>query len=77
MSKLPIVRFKTMNALLLKLGFEAVRQRGSHVFYRHPDGRATSVPDHGAKDLNTPLVRSILRDINITPEQFRKELANL
>ncbi len=65
------------NALLLKLGFEPVRQRGSHVFYRHPDGRATSVPNHGAKDLNTPLVRSILRDINLTPDQFRKELTSL
>ncbi len=37
MSKLPIVDFKTMNKLLRRLGFAAVRQKGSHVFYRHPD----------------------------------------
>ncbi|MBP7962729.1 MAG: type II toxin-antitoxin system HicA family toxin [Caldilineaceae bacterium] len=29
--------------MLRQLGFVAVRQRGSHVFYRHPDGRTTTV----------------------------------
>jgi predicted RNA binding protein YcfA (HicA-like mRNA interferase family) len=66
-----------MNAVLLKLGFEVTRQKGSHVFYRHPDGRATTVPKHGSKDLNAPLVRSILRDIDLTPEQLRELLSDL
>jgi len=66
-----------MNALLLGMGFEAVRQKGSHVFYRHPDGRTTTVPNHGSKDLNVPLTRSILRDINLKPEQFKKLLDEL
>jgi predicted RNA binding protein YcfA (HicA-like mRNA interferase family) len=43
MSRLPIVDFKTMNSLLLTIGFEVVRQKGSHVFYRHQDGRTTTV----------------------------------
>jgi predicted RNA binding protein YcfA (HicA-like mRNA interferase family) len=30
-----------MEKLLFQLGFEMVRQKGSHVFYRHPDGRTT------------------------------------
>ncbi len=77
MTKLPVVNFRRMNAVLLKLGFEAVRQKGSHVFYRHSDGRVTTVPNHGAKDLNVPLVRSILRDIDLTPEEFRKVLDEL
>ncbi|MCG2796326.1 MAG: type II toxin-antitoxin system HicA family toxin [Actinomycetia bacterium] len=33
-----------MDKLLRKLGFEAVRHRGSHVFYRHPDGRTPTYP---------------------------------
>ena len=74
MSRLPIVGFKTMEALLLHLGFVAVRQRGSHVFYRHPDGRSTTVPNHGNRDLARPLIREILREIELNPEQFRKEL---
>jgi predicted RNA binding protein YcfA (HicA-like mRNA interferase family) len=32
MSRLPIVNYKTVNKLLLKLGFEIVRQKGIHVF---------------------------------------------
>ena len=60
--------------MLLKLGFKAVRQKGSHVFYRHPDGRSTTVPNHPGRDLARPLVREILREIDITPEQFQHEL---
>ncbi len=74
MSGLPIVDFRTMEWVLTGLGFQAVRQRGSHVFYRHPDGRTTTVPNHPGRDLARPLVREILREIDLTPEQFRQEL---
>lgn len=46
MSRLRIIDARKMEKLLFKLGFERVRQKGSHVFYRHPDGRTTSVPHH-------------------------------
>lgn len=74
MSGLPVVDFRTMERVLLRLGFQAVRQRGSHVFYRHPDGRATTVPNHSGRDLARPLVREILREIDLTPEQFCEHL---
>ncbi len=51
MSRLPIVNYKKVNKILIKLGFSAVRQKGSHVFYRHPDGRTTTVPNHKGRDL--------------------------
>jgi predicted RNA binding protein YcfA (HicA-like mRNA interferase family) len=73
-SRLPIVNFKTMEKVLLRLGFQAVRQKGSHVFYRHPDGRTTTMPNHPGRDLARPLLREILREIELTPEQFREEL---
>jgi len=63
-----------MESVLLRLGFDRVRQKGSHVFYRHPDGRTTTVPHHGGRDLARPLVREILREIDLTPDQFRQEL---
>jgi predicted RNA binding protein YcfA (HicA-like mRNA interferase family) len=66
-----------MDKLLLKLGFEITRQKGSHVFYRHADGRTTTVPNHGKKDLGRPLIREILREIEISPEEYREELENL
>ena len=77
MSRLPVVNFKTMESLLLRLGFVAVRQKGSHVFYRHPDGRTTTIPHHSGRDLSRPLIREILREIELTPEQFQEELAKM
>jgi len=55
---------------LLRLGFERIRQKGSHVIYRHPDGRTTTVPFHARRKLAKPLLREILREIRITPEEF-------
>jgi predicted RNA binding protein YcfA (HicA-like mRNA interferase family) len=74
LSSLPIVDFRTMERVLLRLGFQAVRQRGSHIFFRHPDGRTTTVPNHSGRDLARPLMREILREIELTPQQFRDEL---
>ncbi|HEX6507704.1 MAG TPA: type II toxin-antitoxin system HicA family toxin [Chloroflexota bacterium] len=77
MSRLPIVDFRTMEKLLLHLGVEQVRQKGSHVFYRHPDARTTTVPNHPGRDLARPLLREILREIDLTSGQFRQELNEL
>ena len=74
MAKLPIVNFKKMNQVLINLGFEPVRQKGSHVFYRHGDGRTTTVPNHVGRDLARPLIREILKEIEISPEHFVEEL---
>ncbi|MDB9536607.1 type II toxin-antitoxin system HicA family toxin [Dolichospermum planctonicum CS-1226] len=77
MSKLPIVNYQTMEKLLLHLGFNVVRQKGSHVFYRHPDGRTTTVPHHKGRDIARPLIREILREIELSPEDFVQELEYL
>ena len=74
MNRLPMVDFRAMERALLRLGFVRVRQRGRHVFFRHPDGRATSVPNHQGRDLARPLVREILREIGVAPEAFQREL---
>jgi predicted RNA binding protein YcfA (HicA-like mRNA interferase family) len=76
-SRLPIVDSKKMEKVLLRLGFAMVRQKGSHVFYRHPDGRTTTLPHHPSSDLARPLIREILREVDCTPERFRHELENL
>ena len=74
MSGLPIVNFKTMDRFLRQLGFEQTRQKGSHVFYRHPDGRTTTLPNHPGRDLAKPLLRAILREIDLEPEKFVEQL---
>ncbi len=77
MSRLRIIDAKKMEKLLFKLGFERVRQKGSHVFYRHPDGRTTSVPHHPGRDLARPLIKEILREIELSVEEYDEYLKKL
>ena len=70
MGKLPVLKPREVCAILHALGFALVRQRGSHMQYRHDDGRATTVPNHGGKDISPILLRQIARDIGMTAEDF-------
>jgi predicted RNA binding protein YcfA (HicA-like mRNA interferase family) len=56
--------------ILHRLGFDLARQRGSHRQYRHPDGRATTVPFHRGRDISPNLLRRIARDIGMTVDEF-------
>ena len=77
MTRLPVLNARTLEKVLYHLGFERVRQKGSHVFYRHTNGKTTTIPHHTGRDLARPLLREILREIDLTPEQFLDELKNL
>ena len=77
MTRLPVVSAKSLERILLNLGFERTRQKGSHAFYRHPDGRTSTIPHHPGRDLARPLLREILREIEVTPDQFLDELEKL
>jgi hypothetical protein len=44
--------------------------RGSHVFLKHQDGRATSVPVHSGETLGPGLLRAILRDVEMSVEEL-------
>lgn len=77
MSRLPLVDAKTFEKLLLSLGFEIKRKKGSHVFYRHSDGRYTTLPHHGSRDIGRSLIRNILRQIDLSPEEFIDRLEKL
>jgi predicted RNA binding protein YcfA (HicA-like mRNA interferase family) len=77
MSKLKLIDAKTMDELLLKLEFKAIRQKGCHVFYRYQDGRTTTIPFHVGKELARPLIRQILNEIKISVEEYNELLNNL
>lgn len=70
MSKLPIVNAKQLEKLLLQLGFIIHRQKGSHKFYKHPDGRYTTIPHHPGENLSRPLTKTILSQVEISTEEF-------
>lgn len=65
-NRLPTVRAAALIAALERAGFEQVRQKGSHVRLRHPDGRATTVPVHPGEDLDRGLLRLILSQAGLT-----------
>jgi predicted RNA binding protein YcfA (HicA-like mRNA interferase family) len=65
---------RVMDRVLRKLGFARVRQKGSHVLYRHADSRTTTVPHHKGRDLAVPLLRAILADIRLSPDEFLRLL---
>jgi len=61
-----------MCRILNTIGFIEVRQRGSHKRFQHPDGRATTVPDHGGRDLSPFVLRHISVDIGVAWEELIK-----
>jgi len=70
MTKLPLVDARDLERLLFSIGFEKTRQKGSHAFYRHPDGRSTTIPHHHGRVISRPLLREILREIELTVEEY-------
>jgi predicted RNA binding protein YcfA (HicA-like mRNA interferase family) len=71
MSKLTIISSRDMAKLLGKLGFEEIRQRGSHKNFKHKDGRATVIPFHG-EYLGRGLIRKILNDIDLSVKNMKR-----
>lgn len=75
MPKLPLLSANELFKVLTKLGFKKIRQEGSHVFFRHPDGRTTVVPNHPGEKLDRGLLNKIIKkDLCISREEFMKQL---
>jgi len=70
MVRIPTITSKVMIEFLTSLGFGLVRQKGSHKFFRHPDGRTATVPDHKGEDLGRGITSKILKDAEATSEDF-------
>ena len=71
MSRFKIVTSIQIYKLVENICFMPIRQRGSHKFYRHSDGRTTVIPMH-AGDLDRSLIHKILKDIEITIDDYNK-----
>lgn len=68
MGKLPVISGEEMIRKLQRLGYEVIRQRGSHVRLRHPAGRApVTVPLH--KELNPGTLKAIISQAMTTVEE--------
>ncbi len=60
-----IVASRQLIVILTKHGFTLDRQSGSRAIYIHPDGRRTTVPVHGKRDLGKGLLRQIMKDTGL------------
>jgi len=62
---------KRMIRALEQHGFiQSPRSSSSHVKLRHPDGRTTVVAIHSGNDLPRPIVKAILRQTQIPPDEL-------
>ena len=73
MSQLKIITSSRMCKLLESERFINIRQRGSHRFYKHTDGRTTVVPMH-ATDLDRTLIHKILKDIDMSIDDYNNKV---
>ena len=74
MTRLPRTSGRRILRALERAGFELTRVKGSHHVVRHPDGRMTVVPVHQGEDIGPGLLRKILNDCELTPDEFRELL---
>ena len=72
MSNVPVLKPNEVVAILIKLGFTEVRQRGSHKQFRNAVGRATTVPFHQGRDISPILLRQIAKDIGLALDELLK-----
>jgi predicted RNA binding protein YcfA (HicA-like mRNA interferase family) len=71
MRKLPLMSAMGLAKVLQKLGFEMKRQQGSHMFFEHPDGRTTIIPNHPGEHIDRGLLNKIIKhDLQISREEF-------
>ncbi|HUY99765.1 MAG TPA: type II toxin-antitoxin system HicA family toxin [Thermomicrobiaceae bacterium] len=65
---------RDLQRVALRLGFRQMRQKGSHARWKHPDGRATTIPVHGDADIGGWLFQEILKQLEVTEAEFRELL---
>lgn len=73
MSKLPLLTAKELIKILIQLEFECKRQKGSHMFFQHADGRTTVIPNHAGEQIDRGLLNKIIKqDLQMKIEDFIK-----
>ena len=70
MIRLPLLTGEQVIKALTHAGFQAIRQKGSHVYLQHRDGRSTVVPSHQGETIGKGLLRKIIRDVEMDRNEF-------
>jgi predicted RNA binding protein YcfA (HicA-like mRNA interferase family) len=67
-----LAKAKEIARVAQKLGFNKARQKGSHARWKHPDGRATTIPIHGNQEIGGGLFKEILKQLCIDEKEFNE-----
>lgn len=73
--KLPVISGKDAVKAFRKIGYEVIRQRGSHLRLKdplNPAHKPLTIPDH--QEIKPGLLRKLIRDANLSVEDFFKLL---
>ncbi len=70
--RLPLLSGRQVLSALIRLGFEEVHRKGSHVKMQHPDGRKIVFPYHDEIDRYT--LRGALKDAEVDIEEFLRNI---
>jgi predicted RNA binding protein YcfA (HicA-like mRNA interferase family) len=70
--KLPRVTANEIIKIVEKLGFRFSRQSGSHKIYKNDEGKRVTIAYHSGKILHPKIVKSILVDVGISVDEFKK-----
>ncbi|MBI3033481.1 type II toxin-antitoxin system HicA family toxin [Candidatus Woesearchaeota archaeon] len=75
MPKLPKFTGKEFSKIVVKLGFVYDPTKGSHMIFKHEDGRRTTIPHHAGEELGPGLLNKIIKhDLGLTREEFLRLL---
>ncbi len=72
--RLPRVTADEVIRVIEKVGFTLARQSGSHRIYRSSAGKRITVPYHKGKVLHPKVLASMLKDANLSREEFKNLL---
>jgi predicted RNA binding protein YcfA (HicA-like mRNA interferase family) len=70
MTRLPPLKAREVIKGLQALGFEKIRQKGSHAIFHHRDCRRSPIPIHSAKTISPYLFSDILKQLEIEEDEF-------
>ena len=68
MARLPILSGRELIRILNQIGYQEVRQRGSHIRLVCPGRAPVTIPNY--RTIDRRLLKKILRDAKLTPEQL-------
>lgn len=72
--RLPRITAAQAIRALERIGFSLTQQSGSHKIYKDKKDRRVTVPYHSGKILHPKVLKSILKDADLTIKRFKELL---